>query len=65
LEVRESEIRNVKESLSGEIALASRPQEVHPIKIHHIEPAAVAKKDGNVFIVRWNLRKRTGMVRRE
>ncbi len=51
LEVKESEIHNLNTSLSGEIALASRPQDVFKIKVFRIEPAAVVKNEGNVFLV--------------
>lgn len=55
LEVSESEVHHVDETLTGEIALVSRPQDVYPIQVHRIEPSAVAKEEGNVFLVRCTL----------
>ena len=55
LEVPESEISYVVETLDGEIALVSRPQDVYRIKVHRIEPSAVAREEGNVFLVRCAL----------
>ena len=52
LEVSESEIHHVNETLTGEIALVSRPQDVYPIQVLRIEPSAVAQEEGNVFLVR-------------
>jgi len=52
LEVPESEIHHVDETLVGEIALVSRPQDTYRIKVHRIEPSAVVREDGNVFLVR-------------
>lgn len=55
LEVKESEIHNAQKAKTGEIALSSRPQEKHGIEVVRIEPAAVEKKDGNIFIVRCTI----------
>jgi multidrug resistance efflux pump len=55
LEVAESEIHHVDETLTGEIALVSRPQDVYPIQVQRIEPSAVAQEEGNVFLVRCTL----------
>ncbi|MFT7691452.1 MAG: multidrug resistance efflux pump [Candidatus Latescibacterota bacterium] len=55
LEVPESEIHHVNTSLDGEISLASRPEETFKIEVTRIEPSAVAKEDGNVFMVRCAL----------
>lgn len=55
LEVPESEIQHVDETLTGEIALVSRPQDVYPIQVHRIEPSAVVQDEGNVFLVRCTL----------
>ena len=55
LEVPESEIHHVNDTLTGEVALVSRPQDVYPIKVNRIEPSAVSKEEGNVFLVRGHL----------
>jgi hypothetical protein len=51
LEVGESDIQELGESVRGEMALAARPQLAYPIEVTRIEPAAVAKEKGNIFIV--------------
>ena len=47
--------RDVKEILGkgrGEIAFVTQPKSKYPVTIQIVEPAAVTKKDGNVFLVR-------------
>jgi multidrug efflux pump subunit AcrA (membrane-fusion protein) len=51
LKVSETDIHQVEQSLQGEIALASRPEDVYRIEVFRIEPIAVAEDKGNVFIV--------------
>lgn len=51
LEVDESDIHELRTHRSGELALAARPQLTYPIDVARIEPVAVAKEEGNVFIV--------------
>ncbi len=51
IEVPETEIHNLNTKLSGEIALACKPQNPYTIEVIRIEPAAVEKDEGNVFIV--------------
>ena len=55
LEVEEAEIHEVDLAMDGEIALASQPGETYRIKVVRIEPSAVAKEEGNVFLVRCEL----------
>lgn len=50
--VSESEIRNVRDSAGGRIALASRPQDRFPVRVELIEPAAVPAAGDNAFNVR-------------
>lgn len=57
LEVRESDIQNVKSDFNGEVALVSRPQEKVKMDVFRIEPAAVSKEKKNVFIVHCNFSK--------
>jgi hypothetical protein len=51
LEVSETDIHQIEGSAGGGIALASRPQETYPIRMFRMEPVAVAKEKGNIFIV--------------
>ncbi len=47
--------RDVKEILGrtrGEIAFVTQPKLKYPVTVEMVEPAAVTKKDGNVFLVR-------------
>jgi multidrug efflux pump subunit AcrA (membrane-fusion protein) len=53
--VNESEIQNIKAFSSGQIAIASRPQDHFNIKVNLIEPSAVVADKGNVFLVRCKL----------
>ncbi len=52
LEVSEKDIHEISIGLSGEIAFVSRPELKFPIKVERIDPVAVTKEKGNVFIVR-------------
>jgi hypothetical protein len=36
----------------GEIALVTRPKTKYPVLVQTLQPAAVTKKEGNVFLVR-------------
>jgi multidrug resistance efflux pump len=51
LEVDEADIHDVDAEFPGDIAFTSRPQDRYPIRVFRIEPVAVAKEEGNVFIV--------------
>jgi RND family efflux transporter MFP subunit len=51
LEISERDIHEMQDSLQGEIALTSRPGEIFRIRVFRMEPAAVPKEKGNVFIV--------------
>ena len=55
LEVEEAEIQHVSSELDGEISLASQPGETFKIKVVRVEPSAVSKEEGNVFLVRCEL----------
>ncbi|MGE5374884.1 MAG: HlyD family efflux transporter periplasmic adaptor subunit, partial [Bacteroidota bacterium] len=50
MDVKESDIHHVKDNADGEIALVSRPQDSYKIKLTLVEPAAVVREKGNVFI---------------
>jgi Barrel-sandwich domain of CusB or HlyD membrane-fusion/GAF domain len=49
--VSENDIQNVHAGATGQIALASRPNEYFAISVLRIEPAAVAEAAGNIFQV--------------
>jgi multidrug efflux pump subunit AcrA (membrane-fusion protein) len=51
LEVSELDVHELAADLQGEFALASRPQEKYRIRVFRMEPMAVPKEKGNVFIV--------------
>ncbi len=54
LEISERDIHEIQDSLEGEIALTSRPGQIFRIEVFRMEPAAVPKEKGNVFIVHAN-----------
>lgn len=49
--VSENEIQNIHVGVTGQIALASRPNQPFDIKVQRIEPAAITETAGNVFQV--------------
>lgn len=51
-DVREYDIHEVRGDATGEIAFLSRPKLKFPVKLERIEPAAQAKDEDNIFIVR-------------
>ena len=51
IEVSESEIHELNNSRQGWFALASRPEDRYPIVVFRIEPEAVPKEKGSVFVV--------------
>lgn len=50
--VGEEDIQDVKEGVSGEVRLTSRPGDIFPVTITRVEPAAFATSQGNVFRLR-------------
>lgn len=55
LEVSERDIHVVDTEMSGEIAFVSRPDLKFAIVIERIEPVAMTKEDGNVFVLRGEI----------
>ncbi len=51
-EVPEADIHEILQNARGEIAFVTQPKVKFPVRIETIEPAAVTKKDGSVFLVR-------------
>lgn len=52
LNVPESDIDHIRRGATGEIAFASRPENSQAIRIERVEPVAVARDGGGVFLVR-------------
>jgi hypothetical protein len=52
VKVNEAEIQNIKAASPGQIALASRPQELFDLTVTLVEPSAVVTDKDNVFLVR-------------
>jgi multidrug resistance efflux pump len=57
-EINERDVHRISDKSKGEISFVSQPKSKFPIRIDRVEPAATAKKEGNVFIVRAALEKR-------
>lgn len=51
-DINESDVQRILGKSKGEIAFVTQPKLKYPVTIQTIEPAAVTKKDGNVFLVR-------------
>lgn len=52
VEVDERDIHEVTAGATGEIAFVSRPKLKFPIAVERIDPVAVSKDEGNVFLMR-------------
>jgi multidrug resistance efflux pump len=52
LNVPERDIDEIRRRATGEIAFASRPELSLPIRIERIEPVAITREGGGVFLVR-------------
>jgi hypothetical protein len=51
-DINENDVQEILGKTNGEIAFVTQPKVKYPVTIQKIEQAAVAKKDGNVFLVR-------------
>jgi hypothetical protein len=51
-EIPERDVQEIIGRSSGEIAFVTQPKIKYPVTVQTVEPAAVTKKDGNVFLVR-------------
>lgn len=51
-EINERDSHRVPAKATGEIAFVAQPDSKHPIQLVRVEPSAVPKETGNVFIVR-------------
>ena len=51
-EIPERDVKEVQGSTKGQIAFVTQPKLKYPVSVQMVEPAAVTKKDGNVFLMR-------------
>ena len=51
-EVSERDVQEILGKSRGEIAFVTQPKNKYPVTLQIVQPAAVTKKDGNVFLVR-------------
>ena len=51
-DISESDVQHVVGKTRGEIAFVTQPKLKYPVTIQILEPAAVTRKDGNIFLVR-------------
>lgn len=51
-EVSERDVKEILGQSQGEIAFVTQPKQKYPATVEVIEPAAVTKKEGNVFLLR-------------
>jgi multidrug resistance efflux pump/GAF domain-containing protein len=52
IDVDERDIHEIGDGFEGEIAFVSRPKLKFPVNVEQIDPVAVAKEEGNVFVLR-------------
>lgn len=55
LQLAERDVHLIREGAEGRLAFASQPGLKFPVRVERIEPAAVAREDGNVFLVRCSM----------
>jgi biotin carboxyl carrier protein len=53
--VKEDDVRHVNAGATGEIAFASKPGTRFDVNVERVEPMAVSRPEGNMFIVRCTL----------
>jgi biotin carboxyl carrier protein len=51
-DISEKDVKEILGHSHGEIAFVTQPKLKYPVTVEVVEPAAVTKKDGNVFLVR-------------
>lgn len=51
-DISEKDVKEILGHSKGEIAFVTQPKLKYPVTVEVVEPAAVTKKDGNVFLVR-------------
>ena len=51
-DISEKDVKEILGRSKGEIAFVTQPKLKYPITVEIVQPAAVTKKDGNVFLVR-------------
>jgi multidrug resistance efflux pump len=51
-EVKERDVKEILGKTKGEIAFVSQPKSKYAVTLQSLEPSAITKKDGNVFLIR-------------
>lgn len=51
-DISEKDVKQILGHSKGEIAFVTQPKQKYPVTVEVVQPAAVTKKDGNVFLVR-------------
>jgi len=51
-EIGERDVKEILGKTAGQIAFVTQPKQKYAVTVQIVEPAAVTKKDGNVFLVR-------------
>lgn len=54
-EIQERDVKEILGHAKGEIAFVTQPKLKYPVTVQTLEPAAVTRKEGNVFLVRLKL----------
>ncbi|MGN6553942.1 MAG: efflux RND transporter periplasmic adaptor subunit [Verrucomicrobiota bacterium] len=54
-DVPERDVKEILGKAKGEIAFVTQPKTKYPVTIETVQPSALTKKDGNVFLVRLKL----------
>lgn len=55
IEVKELNIHDIEEGLDGEIAFVSRPELKFPLHVERVDPVALSKEEGNMFLIKGTL----------
>jgi len=63
MRVPEQDIDQIAVSKKAELAFASRPEDKFTADLERIEPAAVADKEGNAFLIRAKLDRTAAWLR--
>ena len=58
VEVNERDVHEILDAQDGEIAFVSQPKLGFPVRIVKLEPAALPRQEGNVFLLRCEFQKR-------
>ena len=59
VEIKERDIHEISAGADGQIAFVSRPEQKFPVLIDRVDPVALSKEEGNVFLARASLPEET------